>query len=243
MNYWERWIGDWKRKTAHLSAEAKGIYGELLDHEYATHKPLPLDLEATYRLAGASTPSERKSTDKVLSEFYTKTDQGYVNGRAQQEIAKRTAYVEAQRGRANARWQKDIDQETGEAPAPIRKRAAPKLNGAFVEFWDAYPRKVAKGSAEKAWIKVNPDDALKDEILSAVEAQRGSDDWKKDGGAFIPHPATWLNQRRWEDEQQEAAQVVNERCHYCLRPAVQITNNIPHCGEGRHIDHAKKGET
>lgn len=107
MNYWERWIGDWKRKTAHLSAEAKGIYGELLDHEYATHKPLPLDLESTYRIAGASTSSERKSTDRILAEFYTKTEAGYVNARAQEEIAKRSAYVEAQRGRANARWQKE----------------------------------------------------------------------------------------------------------------------------------------
>ena len=104
MNYWERWIGDWKRKTAHLSAEAKGVYGELLDHEYATHKPLPLEHEDVYRLAGAITQSERKSTDKVLAEFYTKTEAGYMNGRAQQEIAKRTAYIEAQRGRANARW-------------------------------------------------------------------------------------------------------------------------------------------
>ena len=114
MNYWERWIGDWKRKTAHLSAEAKGVYGEMLDHEYATHKALPLDLESTYRIAAASTQSERKAVDRVLAEFYIKTESGYVNGRAQQEIAKRTAYVEAQRGRANARWH----QETEEVKQP-----------------------------------------------------------------------------------------------------------------------------
>jgi hypothetical protein len=27
-----------------------------------------------------------------------------------------------------------------------------------------------------------------------------SAEWTKDGGQFIPHPATWLNQKRWEDE-------------------------------------------
>lgn len=104
MNYWERWIGDWKRKTAHLSAEAKGIYGELLDHQYATHKALPLDHEDIYRLAGARTASEIKATEKVIAEFYMKTAEGYTNKRAEEEIAKRLSYIEGQRGRANRRW-------------------------------------------------------------------------------------------------------------------------------------------
>ena len=235
MNYWERWIGDWKRKTAHLSAEAKGIYGELLDHEYATQRPLPPEHEDVYRLAGAVTASERKATDKVLAEFYTKTDGGYVNARAQQEIAKRMAYVDAQRGRANSRWHRDVNQETGEAPAPVRK-PKPALNGAFVDFWSSYPRKVAKGAAERAWLKLNADETLTARILHAVVAQSKGEQWLRDAGAFIPHPATWLNQRRWEDE---GTMLNLGTCKFCDQPAVTMTNGIPHCATPRHIDNAQ----
>ena len=37
-------------------------------------------------------------------------------------------------------------------------------------------------------------------MIGAVEAQKQTEQWKRDGGQYIPHPATWLNQMRWEDE-------------------------------------------
>ena len=37
-------------------------------------------------------------------------------------------------------------------------------------------------------------------MITAVEAQRASAQWRKDGGEFIPHPRTWLHQGRWKDE-------------------------------------------
>jgi len=70
----------------------------------------------------------------------------------------------------------------------------------FDEFWKSYPRKTGKGRAEKTWLKINPNKELSQRILTAVKAQRNSKDWTKDGGIFIPYPATWLNDRRWEDE-------------------------------------------
>jgi hypothetical protein len=66
----------------------------------------------------------------------------------------------------------------------------------FAEFWSAYPKKIGKGNAEKAWEKHRPDLAV---CLAAVSVQSASIDWLKDNGQFIPHPATWINQRRWED--------------------------------------------
>jgi len=66
----------------------------------------------------------------------------------------------------------------------------------FAEFWQAYPRKVAKPAAEKAWRKVA---AEADAIMAGLGRAVGSEQWRKDGGQFIPHPATWLNGRRWED--------------------------------------------
>lgn len=70
----------------------------------------------------------------------------------------------------------------------------------FELFWDSYPRKIAKQNALKAWLKVNPD---VEKIMAALEVQKDSEQWRKDGGQFIPHPATWLNGRRWEDEIKE----------------------------------------
>lgn len=53
----------------------------------------------------------------------------------------------------------------------------------------------------KAWRKIKPDLLLQTQIMDAVMTQKHSEQWVKDGGQFIPHASTWLNQRRWEDEQ------------------------------------------
>jgi len=69
----------------------------------------------------------------------------------------------------------------------------------FLEFWQAYPKKVGKDAAFKAWEKASHKPPLP-EIISSVEAHKKTPQWKKDGGDYIPHPATWLNQGRWSDE-------------------------------------------
>lgn len=76
---------------------------------------------------------------------------------------------------------------------------------AFDGFWSAYPRKQSKGDAQRAWVKLNPNADLRASILQAIEVQKTSEDWTKDNGKFIPHPATWLNGRRWEDESADTA--------------------------------------
>jgi len=76
----------------------------------------------------------------------------------------------------------------------------PRGNGRFERFWNAYPKKIGKGAAEKSFKKYKPDDALLSVMLKAIALQKQSDQWQKDSGQFIPNPATWLNQKRWEDE-------------------------------------------
>lgn len=70
----------------------------------------------------------------------------------------------------------------------------------FDEFWAEYPRKVSKPSAMKAWNKLKPDEDLTEQIMTGLEKWRNSDDWARDNGRYIPYPATWLNDRRWEDD-------------------------------------------
>ncbi len=70
----------------------------------------------------------------------------------------------------------------------------------FAEFWAAYPRKTQKQIAFKSWCRVNPDPELRVRIMTALAQHCKMPQWTKDGGQFIPHPATWLNQARWEDQ-------------------------------------------
>ena len=74
----------------------------------------------------------------------------------------------------------------------------------FAEFWEAYPNKKAKKTAQKAWNKIKPTAALFEKIMTAIKIAKESADWKKENGRYIPHPATWLNGGRWDDELTEA---------------------------------------
>lgn len=80
---------------------------------------------------------------------------------------------------------------------PFRSR---KQQGRFDHFWDKYPKKKSKGQAEKAWAKINPSEQLFTAIMDGLERAKTSNDWLKDGGKYIPYPATWLSAKGWEDE-------------------------------------------
>ena len=73
-----------------------------------------------------------------------------------------------------------------------------KDNSLFDAFWEEYPKKVAKQDALKAWEKISAE--LTPQIMDGLRRWKNSDEWSRDDGRYIPHPATWLNGRRWEDE-------------------------------------------
>ena len=86
-------------------------------------------------------------------------------------------------------------------------------NISFDRFWTAYPRKEGKPKAKAVFDKLKPDDELLQRMLDSIERWKRTDQWQEDGGRYIPHPSTWLNQRRWEDEPMPAkkAEVVQHR--------------------------------
>lgn len=95
-------------------------------------------------------------------------------------------------------------QEQASAPAnngeKTVKRVSIKENENFEIFWRAYPKKKNKGDAEKSFSKIKPNAALLERILAAILKLKRSNDWQKDGGQWIPYPASWLNAKGWEDE-------------------------------------------
>ncbi len=70
----------------------------------------------------------------------------------------------------------------------------------FNEFWKSYPKKRSKGQAEKAWSKIKPDAELFAAMMQGLDRAKRCLDWLKDGGQYIPYPATWLNAKGWEDD-------------------------------------------
>lgn len=97
------------------------------------------------------------------------------------------------------------------APAEtVEAEIVPEYELFFTEFWKAYPNKKAKQAAAKAWKRLKPDRALFDVIMQALEAAKHSDQWSRDGGRYIPYPATWINGQRWEDQDAEVAAGTSE---------------------------------
>lgn len=87
MNFFKLYIGDYQRDTAHLSVTEHGAYLLMLQHYYATEKPLPIG-KALHRMLRAQDRVEREAIDAVAAAFWVATDGGLVNTRADEEIAK-----------------------------------------------------------------------------------------------------------------------------------------------------------
>jgi hypothetical protein len=97
---------------------------------------------------------------------------------------------------------KPIPNQNPTQPNPTKKEPsiAQQAERAFDEsFWPAYPRKVGREAALKAFVKIHPDAALLETILAAVKRQSASEQWQREA-QFIPHAATWLNGKRWQDD-------------------------------------------
>lgn len=74
----------------------------------------------------------------------------------------------------------------------------PENDPQWVRFWDAYPRRVSKKEARKAWATLNPSPAVVDQMVFTLTWQ--TQEWARDNFRFTPYPASWLNAERWTDE-------------------------------------------
>lgn len=104
---------------------------------------------------------------------------------------------------SNPRAQGENPRAKGENPraqgSNPRKRKPTQYSAAFGAFWDRYPRKTGKDAAWKVWQRRSHELPGPDELAAILERQCHCEQWQRDGGQYIPHPATWLNQGRWKD--------------------------------------------
>ena len=83
-------------------------------------------------------------------------------------------------------------------PPPNPLKGESLMSSDFLSFWNAYPNKKGKKAACRAWQRAKDRPSI-ETILAEVQLQTRSEEWTKDGGAYIPHPATWINRGGWDD--------------------------------------------
>ena len=221
MNFIKLYIGDYMRDTGTLTVAEHGAYVLMLLHHYGTERPLPQGREL-HRLLRAESKADREAIDSVVKRFWQATEQGLVNKRAGKEMQRAEHQREVNRtvgalgGRPKRNETESVSEsepnenrtqtltrhqtpDTREIPPKAPQGAVAVFPPGFDRFWSAYPRKQAKPAAARAFARVKADDQMLAQMLAAISAQAASEQWRKDNGRFIPLPATWLNQRRWED--------------------------------------------
>ncbi len=123
MNFFKLYIGDYQRDTAHLSIAEHGAYMLMLQHYYATEKPLPSG-KALHRMLRAQDKTEREAIDSVATQFWLTTDDGLVNDRADVEITKAAAQADT-----NARIAREREDRRKAARKPNEQSTNRATNG------------------------------------------------------------------------------------------------------------------
>ncbi|XTQ92580.1 YdaU family protein [Xanthomonas sacchari] len=233
MNYYEHHIGDYAAATGHLSLVEDAIYSRLLRRYYLQEQPLPADVAQVARLCGARAPEEVAAVEVVLQEFFALETDGWHNKRADEEIARYQAKVEAarangKRGGRPAKTQQQSEQEPKETQpfslgsasetqmkahqTPDTRHQAEKQKQQHVQpaaapsrFDDFWAVYPNKKGRQEAekTWKRRKLDALCDDLIAHVRLMHGTDDGWRRG--YIPMGSTYLNQARWEDIPQQAA--------------------------------------
>lgn len=97
------------------------------------------------------------------------------------------------------------EQEVEEERKTLTTQKALVCASLFEKFWEAYPKKIAKGKSFEIWKRLKPSPEMLERMLSTLRWQTESEDWQSEGGRFIPHPERWLTKKRWLDEPRSVA--------------------------------------
>ncbi|HUX61297.1 MAG TPA: hypothetical protein VMV32_08285 [Ignavibacteriaceae bacterium] len=161
--------------------------------------------------------------NSIVRTKFIESEEGFFNKRLMIEMEKRSIKSTNLSANAKLRWEKEKQKEyksnaialdmnmptvdrdindnkdknpSKKAHEEIKKEK--ELEIKFELFWATYPRHVSKVNAVKSFRKINPDQDLFNKIISALKRQIEFGMYTDKN--FTPHPATWLNQERWNDE-------------------------------------------
>lgn len=125
VNFYKHYIGDFQRDTGHLSLTERGAYLCLIHHYYATEKPLPNDLVALCRVAGAQTKAERDAVKTAMG-FFELVESGLMHARIEAELQKAGHVSSTNRDIALAREARRKQERTEHEQSTIRAPNVPR---------------------------------------------------------------------------------------------------------------------
>lgn len=201
------YTNDFDSKTKFFTHEQVGMYLRLL---MAEHQNGRMTKEQMIYICG-------RYDNHVFSKFTIDSGGLYFNERLEEEIDRRRKYSKSRSLNRKGNNEEDMSQHMNDdmnnissthenhmlvhMETEIETTVLGGVGGiGFDIFWKAYPKKKSKGAAEKWWKKNKPSKELLIKIIASIGKLKQTNDWRKDGGQFIPHPATWLNAKGWEDE-------------------------------------------
>lgn len=92
-----------------------------------------------------------------------------------------------------------VDPSKERSPSVVPKRHT-QYSDAFETFWKTYPRKRNKATAWQVWTKEGCEAQAPRIVQSIHDHITYDSQWQRNGGEFIPHPATYLHNERWTDD-------------------------------------------
>jgi uncharacterized protein YdaU (DUF1376 family) len=138
VNYYRRYIGDFQADTMSLSMMEQGAYDRLLDHYYATERPIPLNSDRAAIICRAITLEERAAVQMILDYYFNRTAAGWEHLRVKKEIelskARSGAAKESGKRGADSRWHgkhdgKPYGEQDGNSDSKGDSKADSKRNG------------------------------------------------------------------------------------------------------------------
>ena len=184
MHYYQFHIGDYKSHTHHLSQMEDLAFRRLLDHYYLHEQPIKQRDIA--RQIGMREHEQDVLT--VLNEFFVSTENGFINPRADEEIAKYRKFIEDGKRGAAKRWLKGGDGEANSPPIatpiatnnhnPLTNNHKPKRESATVvatpvgvseSVWQDF---VKQRKAKKA--------AVTQTVIDGIQREANKADWTLD---------------------------------------------------------------
>jgi uncharacterized protein YdaU (DUF1376 family) len=196
-----------------MGPELIGAYAYVLDLIYARNGRSRRDDAALAGRMGCSKRKARALVDALIKRGKIEVHGDYLTHKRAQDHANTTRKVSEQRANSGRKGgeKRPVDKKNkhlGKASASDENKQIredknitplypPRGDDRFDDFWPMYPRKVGKDAARKAWAKAVKRSSA-DEILAGLKLQLPALAAKEQ--RFQPHPATWLNEGRWQDE-------------------------------------------
>jgi hypothetical protein len=200
--------GDWLRDTQvqMASMETRGVWFELLCNMWFAPERGKIEGEKTEicRMLGCDLEIFNKALNeikrlKIADVTNCNKNVTIINRRMlREEKQRKSTRLRVRKHRVTQGSNTNVTHPSSTPSSPTPSSPL-QYSANFLKFWKEYPRKEKKGDAFKAWKKAKDKPPII-EMIEIIKVHAQTDQWNKKNGQFIPHPASWINARQWEDE-------------------------------------------